>query len=443
MIDIQTEWKLHPYSAYKDSAIEKLGKIPEHWKLQRLKWSLSNLESGNREVGGGNQLDYGIFSIGGEHIDWSGKLLLSHPRYISEGYYEKLRKGKVAIRDILLVKDGATIGKTAFINHLPFSKCAVNEHVFILRCNKTIDPRYLYFLITSSYAQYQIKLEITGAAQPGLGSDFISKVYIPKPPIPEQHAIATFLDRETFKIDDLIAKNQRLIELLQEKRTTLISHAVTKGLDPGVQLKDSGLEWLGEIPRHWDVKKNRFLFHEKVNRTETGEETLLMVHQKLGVVPRDLHMKDRPVIADSLVGYKLCQKNDLVLNRLKGHLGIFYRVPIDGIVSPDYTIFEKTSNIRTKYYEYLFRYSGYVTEFKKVSKGVGLGFLRLYTPEFYDIYSIVPPVNEQDDIVKYIEDQTEKIISLIKLIEEASQHLKEYRTALIAAAVTGKIDVRS
>ncbi|KXS40028.1 MAG: type I restriction enzyme, S subunit [Methanohalophilus sp. T328-1] len=221
---------LDPDVPMKDSGIEWIGEIPEHWDVTKLKHSLSKLESGNRE-NDSNRLDNGIFSIGGEHISWDGKLKLYPPRYISKQYYDKLNGGKVLDKDILLVKDGATIGKTTFVHNQSSQKFAVNEHVYILRTNKNTLPKYLFYFIMSKIGQEQIQLQKRGAAQPGLNSGFSDIVMLSVPPFQEQQAIANYLDRETSQIDNLIEKTEQSIEYLKEYRTALISSAVTGKID--------------------------------------------------------------------------------------------------------------------------------------------------------------------------------------------------------------------
>jgi len=214
------------YSKYKPSGIEWIGEIPEEWDVIKLKYALDSLESGSRETGGGS-IGEGIFSIGGEHIGWLGELLLENPKYVSENYYNNLKNGKILKDDVLLVKDGATIGKCSIVKSIPFEKCAVNEHVFILRVNQNFHSKYLFYFIWSRIGQEQILLDIRGSAQPGLNSQFINHVFISFPPKSEQTAIANYLDDKTAKIDDKISKTEKEIELLSEYRTALISEVVT------------------------------------------------------------------------------------------------------------------------------------------------------------------------------------------------------------------------
>ena len=231
--------KLKPYPKYKDSGIQWIGKIPENWKIHRIKFLLSTIESGGREEGGGASLDKGAFSLGGEHINWDGTLDIEHERFISEEYYYTMNKGKIKLGDILLVKDGATIGKTAILTEKPFEKMAVNEHVFLMRSNKRICSKLLYYLICGDSGFTQIKLTETGSAQGGINLEFPDIVLVTiTEDLNNQEDISSFLDSKISQVDQTIEKDKQLIELLKEKRTALINHVVTKGLNPKAKMKD-------------------------------------------------------------------------------------------------------------------------------------------------------------------------------------------------------------
>lgn len=212
------------YENYKDSGIEGVGEIPEHWKVLKLKFLINSLESGKRK---GFDDEAFAFSVGGEHINWDGSLNFSNKRFISKEFYNSLNKGKIHENDVLLVKDGATIGKTAFVDKLNF-KMAVNEHVFILRNNEMIHPKLLYYLISSNYGFSQIKLTETGSAQGGISQDIKNKLYFIIPmDLNEQEHIVTYLDNKIQNIDKFITKIERIIELLEEYKKSLIYHVVT------------------------------------------------------------------------------------------------------------------------------------------------------------------------------------------------------------------------
>lgn len=199
--------------------------------------------------------------------------------------------------------------------------------------------------------------------------------------------------------------------------------------------RDSGIDWIGEIPEHWEVKRNKYIFKEINERSETGLETLLMVSQRYGLVERD-EFAERPASSESLIGYKICQVNDLILNKLKAYLGVFFRASISGLVSPDYTVFRAIENVEVDYFEHLFKTPLYISELNRESKGIVIGFFRLYTPDFYNLFSVVPPIKEQKQIVNYIRRKSLEIDHFISNKQRLIELLKEQKTAIINRAVT-------
>lgn len=209
----------------KDSEVDWIGKIPDHWEVKRLKDIISTLESGSREKGGAS--DKGIFSLSAEHINWNGHFDFTNEKFVSEEHYEKMTNGKLKIGDTLLTKDGATIGKCAYLDRLYFNKMAINEHMFIIRNNRENDSKFLYYLITSPYGCMQIRKSMKITAIPGISSSFIMDVFFPVPTKEEQKLIADYLDIQTFKIDRIIDIINIEIEKLKELRKTLINNVVT------------------------------------------------------------------------------------------------------------------------------------------------------------------------------------------------------------------------
>jgi type I restriction enzyme S subunit len=251
------------------------------------------------------------------------------------------------------------------------------------------------------------------------------------------------LDKENIKIDTAISQKERLIELLKERKQIIIQRAVTRGLDETVKMKDSGVDWIGEVPEHWEVKKLKYVLVERKDRSETGEEPLFMVSQVHGLVVRsDYHAKAE--VAASNVGNKLVDLNDLVFNKLKAHLGVFFKSTIEstGLVSPDYAVYQSLGLIEDmKYLEILFRDPGYIGQFIIRATGIVEGLIRLYTGDLFDIEIPVPPTEEQKDILDFTNNVTDKVDRAIQHQTQQIAKLREYRTVLIDAAVTGKIKV--
>jgi type I restriction enzyme S subunit len=282
---------------------------------------------------------------------------------------------------------------------------------------------------------------MTGAAgQKRVPEDFIRDYRIAVPPLPQQRAIADYLDRETARLDALVAAKERVLGLLAEKRRALITRAVTRGLDPPAPLRDSGIPWLGEIPAHWETERARWLFRERDQRSATGEEELLTVSHLTGVTPRsekDVNMFE----AETTEGYKICLSGDLVINTLWAWMGAMGVAPADGIVSPAYNVYQPGERLEPSYVDALVRLPVFAQEVTRYSKGVWSSRLRLYPEGFFEVLLPLPPLGEQRDIVALIAKETDKLDRLRAATERTTVLLKERRSALIAAAVTGRIDV--
>ena len=259
------------------------------------------------------------------------------------------------------------------------------------------------------------------------------------PPLEEQAAIVRYLDHADELINRYISAKERLIALLEEQRQAVIHQAVTRGLDPNVPLKPSGVSWLGDVPEHWDITRTRFLFKEVDRRSTTGNETHLSMSQVLGLVPS--HQVAQTLLSDSYVGGKLCEEGDLVLNRLKAHLGVFARADQVGVISPDYSVFRKRVTLEMEYFTQVLRLPALRPELRIRSKGIVEGFWRLYTGDLFDIRLPVPPVAEQVAIVDNLSQMTGKLDATIARTRRQIDLMNEYRARLIADVVTGQIDV--
>ena len=242
------------YPKYKDSGVEWLGEVPEHWEVERIGYLSTKIGSGKTPSGGAETYaDEGIVFIRSQNVYDEG-LFLDDVVYITAETDEQLSASRVCEGDILLNITGASIGRTCLLpTGLP--KANVNQHVCIVRLKDTAMRHFVALAMKSVLVKEQIDAAQTGAAREGLNFAQISKIVVPIPSPSEQATIAEFLDRETGKIDELVAEQQRLMELLKEKRQAVISHAVTKGLNPRAPMKPSGIEWLGDVPAHWGIRK--------------------------------------------------------------------------------------------------------------------------------------------------------------------------------------------
>ena len=266
------------------------------------------------------------------------------------------------------------------------------------------------------------------------------------PPAAEQDAIVRFLDHADRRIRRYIRAKQKLITLLEEQKQALIHQVITGQIDvrtgrPYSAYKPSGVEWLGEVPRHWEVRRARYIFREIDERSQEGAEQHLSMSQRLGLVPSHL-VENRTLVSESYAGGKLCRTGDLVLNRLKAHLGVFARAQQSGVISADYTVLRPNRGAEAEYFEELLRSPSCRGELRIRAKGIVEGFWRLYTDDLYDIYLPLPPEEEQRSIIRWIESVGARIERSSVSGNREIVLLYEYRTRLIADVVTGKLDVR-
>lgn len=278
-------------------------------------------------------------------------------------------------------------------------------------------------------------------------SDFRFDVFaaqiLPVPPREEQDQIVHYLDWQTSKINQLITAKKQQIQVLKERQQKLICEVITKGIHSDIDHKDSHIVWIGEIPRHWSAIRCKYLFRERDERSKEGAETHLSMSQKYGLVP-DSQLEEHRMLSESYAGGKLCYQDDLVLNRLKAHLGVFALAPQFGVISPDYTVLiPNTERIIPSFGEMVLKSALCRRELRVRVRGIIEGFWRLYTDDFYTIYLPVPPIEEQKEIMQYIDAQSKKTAALENALNKEIELLHELRTRLISDVVTGQIDIRN
>jgi type I restriction enzyme S subunit len=280
---------------------------------------------------------------------------------------------------------------------------------------------------------------------PGLSREDAHNRSLIIPSIDKQKELAAYLDGETNRIDDLIAEKNSFNDLLREKRIAAISHAVTKGIDKNAPMKPSSQDWLGDVPDHWDAVRLGVIFKE-ANRIGSSDLPVLSVSIHAGVSDEEIANEDRDrkvALSEDRSKYQGVMPGDLVYNMMRAWQGAFGAVASEGLVSPAYVVARPVSDARTKFIELQLRTPQAIEEMRRYSKGIADFRMRLYWEHFRNVAVALPPLDEQDAILKHIDRETNRIDSLIHETECSIALLKEKRTALITAAVTGKIDVRS
>jgi type I restriction enzyme S subunit len=232
-----------------------------------------------------------------------------------------------------------------------------------------------------------------------------------------------------------------LIGLLNEQKQAIINRAVTRGLNPNALMKSTGIDWMPEVPTHWDIKRIKNVVRERDARSGTGTHELLSLTRKHGLV-RHSDVAIRPASASDFSNYKVCSPGEIVMNRMQAWSGMFGLASEEGIVSPDYAVFAPAGDCEAAYLVTLFKTPIFVQQFAMRSQGIGDGFNRLYTPTMGGIPIVIPTIFEQREILKHIEDETRELSQLQVRFESEISLIQEYRNRLIADVVTGKLDVR-
>lgn len=396
----------------------RVGEFGEHWKKTAVK-HLAVFRSGNA-IDGGAISETGRFPVfGGNGI---------------RGFTQNFtHEGTL----VLVGRQGALCGNVNYAD----GKFWASEHALVGNPRRAFDAKWLgETLRSANLGQYS-----TAAAQPGIAAEVVNNLRIPVPPIKEQTAIACFIERETTQIDRLIEKKSRFIELLKEKRAAVITHAVTKGIDSDVPMKDSGVEWIGQVPSHWTVNRIAALFREAFRAPDPNLPVLsVSIHD--GVTDGELsdEERDRKVtLSEDRTKYQGVAPGDLVYNMMRAWQGAFGAVQVDGLVSPAYVVARPVADFRTKFIEHLLHTKSAAEEIRRFSRGIADFRMRLYWDHFRNMRVCLPSPEEQDTILAHLNRENARIDGLISTTNRSIELLKEKRSALITAAVTGKIDVRT
>ncbi|MFZ4525614.1 MAG: hypothetical protein ACOYOE_08725 [Chlorobium sp.] len=423
---------LKPYPAYRESGLLWLGKVPEHWDVKRLKLLLREVDC--RSSTGKEQLlrvsQYTGVTVR-KSMDGTD---LPDSRAASLIGYKRVMPNDLVI-NIMLAWNGS-MGVSRYEGIASPAYC-------VYRFNSGVLPLYYHELLRIPLYKGRIKATSTGVVESRLRlySDDLGCIEAILPPLDEQAAIVGFLGWANGQLEKAIRAKRRVITLLNEQKQAIIHRAVTRGLDPSVPLKPSGIPWLGDIPEHWDAPLNQRVFREQIRPHGDLPELQLSLSQRDGLIATK-DMQERSLQTASFDNWKVTLPGDLVLNRFKAHLGVFFASTLRGIVSFHYGVFAPRRELYSKYFELLFHTYPYRTIYAGRSNGMTVGLQNLSNQNFYSVRCLVPPVQEQLEIVAHIERETETLNTAISRFEREIELLREYRTRLVADVVTGKLDVR-
>lgn len=404
------------YDTYKDSGIEWIGEIPTTWQKVRLRF-LCNIQTGDKDTV--NKVDDGMY-----------------PFYVRSPIVERINTYTFDGEAILTAGDGVGAGK---VFHYVTGKFDYHQRVYNLHNFKRIFGKFLYLYLKENFykeiEKSNAKSTVDSIRLPML-LDF--PVVFPVDTV-EQQVIADYLDKKCGEIDKVVETEKAVIERLKEYKQSVITEAVTKGLDKSVPLKNSGIEWIGKIPQHWEVGKIKHKFHLSSDINDDENATLLSLFTHIGVKPR-AEMEDKGNKAQTVLGYSLVKKDDIIVNKLLAWMGAIGLSSYNGATSPDYDIY-RLRNIQDDcpmFYHYLFRSCNFKDECYKYGRGIMLMRLRTYPEEFLNIYIPIILQDEQENIVNYLNQKCSEIDKVISDKEQLIEKLTEYKKSLIYECVTGK-----
>lgn len=430
-----------PYPAYKDSGVEWLGRVPEHWDICSVK-RVASICYGIGEPPG--YKPEGTPLIRATNVD-AGKIRNEGLVYVDPAEIPGRRAVWLAPGDIIVVRSGAYTGDSAIVRqeHCP----SIAGFDMVIRTHG-VDPDFLQYALLSNYLKSnQIDLEKMRAAQPHLNAEELGACFVLLPSELEQKRVVVHIDRETARIDALIEKKARFIELLREKRQALITHAVTKGLDPNVKMKDSGVEWLEEVPEHWEaLPLRRVVTAVKTGGTPSEEQPSPDADGLAWYTPGDfgnslvLSSSEKRVsaLAVSTGEAKVYPAGAVLVVSIGATLG-----------KVGYLVDSASANQQINAVIPNSRVNGYFLSYSLSVKTEAMWFLAnaatigiMNQEKTKEIWLAVPSPSEQKAITDYLDKGTGRLDSLIGKTERSIELLKERRSALITAAVTGQIDLR-
>lgn len=314
----------------------------------------------------------------------------------------------------------------------------------VLHPNNLSSSNYWKYLFKSQPYIQLLQMCVTGIREgQNINYPMLSRAFIPLPPLSEQENIVSYLEIKTSMINTYVAEKEKEIQLLQELKQKTIADAVTKGLNPSVKMKDSGISWIGLIPEHWEVCRMKRVFSLAKEKTIIEGGTLLSLSQYTGITLKDESKKVGMFEAESTIGYNVVHPGQFVMNIMLAWNGSYAFSEYEGIISPSYCVFNYNEDCEKKYFHYLLRLPSYAGAFKTMSKGIIESRLRLYPTYFLSFKTLFPPKEEQRAIVSYIEEKCHKIDTLVSELQAEIDYMKEYKQRLIADCVTGQINVQN
>ena len=403
----------------KDSGIEWIGEIPKEWGISKVKYFYDCYDGKRVPVDSAERTP-------GPYPYWGAGNITD---YVNDFLFDE--------EIILLGEDGAPFfDHTRPVAFLINERIWVNNHIHVLKPKKSVISRFLvYWLNNVDYKSY-----INGSILNKLTQSNMNSIAFAIPSLAEQQQISDLLDDQCSHIDSVIKKTRTAIEEYRRLKQSVITQAVTKGICPNREMKDSGIEWIGEIPAEWNVQRIKTIFslRDERNYLPLEEVNLISLYTDKGVVQHSDLEKTTGNKASNADGYKKVYENDIIVNIILCWMGAIGRSSYQGVTSPAYDIYVPSNTIECRFYHHFFRTKGFSGDCYKRGKGIMAMRWRTYSDQFRDIKVVVPPLKEQQEILNYLDEKTAAIDSLIQKKEQLISELEAYKKSLIYEYVTGK-----
>lgn len=415
----------------KDSGIEWIGEIPSDWKLERSQWHLEEVNISNNPIQTNNVLSL-TNKLGVVPYEEKG----NQGNKSKENVYEY----KLAYPNTIVANSmNILIGSVGLCDYFG----CVSPVYYVFRAKKYNNIKFLNYVFQTVGFQRELRKYANGILEIRLrvSSSDILKRFIPFPSEIEQQRIAEFLDRECGKIDGLKADIQAQIDTLEQYKRSIITEAVTHGLNPSAPMKDSGAGWMPLIPLHWKADKLKFHLRQRGIKNQIDKQ-VLSLYREYGIVPKDSRDDNHNVTSEDVSDYRYVRVGDFVVNKMKAWQGSVAVSNYEGIVSPAYFVYEFSDDlINKRYFHYLMRNKTYATEFRRLSGGIREGQWDLPSEALNNTIILLPPLDEQQEIADYLDNKCAEIEQIIADKKSQIETLDVYKKSLIYEYVTGKKEV--
>lgn len=436
---------LERYDSYKDSEIAWLSEVPQHWEINKLKSSV-------KKIGDIDHYMPPTVAVGkpyimtGDLCEQASLIDFINCKQVSEEEYIKLSKKIKPTTGDLIFARYATIGTVCYVD-IEKDFLVSYSCVTIKPDNKKITGKYLFYFFKSNFFLQDIKSYINSNTQGNVGTDSLFRTNLILLPLNEQNKIVNYLDNKTQKIDQELSILEQKIEKYKELKQTLIAHTVLRGLDKNAELKSSEIEWIGDIPKHWDTDRLKNIFNERVGKNldvKTGEavtSNILSVMKDIGVINHKDKGNVGNKMSEDITNYKLVYPNDIVVNKMNVMIGSVGISKEFGALSVIYIILITKKDSYSKYYDYFFKMKAFQRSLRRIATGILEIREAVNMTLFMQEMMTKPPYEEQVAIANYLDEKTSKIDSIVEAIGKKIEALKEFRRTLINDVVTGKVKV--